>query len=79
MGASGPSGEVPSGTSGAAKGKPPSSSYKGSKTTAYKPSARKQGNKAAEFQDLSVEDLIRKLKGCGISDPVLCEKFNAVQ
>ena len=47
---------------------------KGGKTTANKPCARKQGNKATEVQDLSVEKLVRQLIVSSISEAELYEK-----
>ena len=67
--------EVPQRTSGGTKNKPSSSSGKGGKHSAWKPSASKQRNNPnLKDQDLSVEVLVQKLKDSGLSEAeVVCQ------
>ena len=75
--ASGPSRELQQSNSvGGAQSLPPNSARKGSKNSKKKFGGCNDAKQAAEVVDLSVDVLLRKLKGSGINEGVLCEKFN---
>ena len=77
-GTSGPSGELQrSNSTGGVQNLPPGSARKSSKNSSN--DGGRNTKSAPELVDLSVEELTRKLKGSGISEGVLREKFNAVQ